>query len=623
MPIIKKTIDPLNLQNGDDLLLGFFLNSKKEVGFLFANSAYSLRIEGADTNKSSSDYEITLTHSIVHRKKLNEQGYSIAPKDVYEVFDIDNKIGSGKFGKVVRICSSISIESNKAVIKPISPQKSRVVKLLTCGIDVDEDQNSRNEYIKFSWKKEAKFAMKSPYLRAKGLRVFSNEDLTQTIGLIVMRELNGNNLESILTKYNFSKIEALNISINILKAYIVEIQESNILHRDIKPANIIVDMSTNEVHFCDFGSTKKLHENDQGSYVGTLGYIPIEAIAGHGTNEKSDLYSLALVIGELFNATPLHSILSKTLSPEKAENGVSTEDRLFIVEECKKYKFENIFDKPSKNYFDDIERLIFITLTEMMKSDTDYKPSEYRISINDAIKKLEEARLKLYVSLCKTGTTIQTMSTLSKIKPLADTLINISKHSLLSNNLVNVQFYQLKEGLISCIKKCKDRNTLNYCLDLLNIQSLKHNVTDEHIQKLKDDDQRLQHSKEKISRFITKTVNEIESNYSLLTQYLSQLSNVDKPPVLILENLENIRILLNKYERCCLNFDHIHTLNEKTNRVIKKISGNVAIAINDNNLLHKKKEKICNFFLPKTPSNASKSVKKGSNLDSGQERNSV
>jgi Protein kinase domain len=74
--------------------------------------------------------------------------------------------------------------------------------------------------------------------------------------------------------------------------------ERGVLHRDLKPANVMID-GTGHVRVTDFGLAAIAGEIDQ-VRVGTPGYMAPEQLSGKGVSVQSDLYSLGLVLYELF-----------------------------------------------------------------------------------------------------------------------------------------------------------------------------------------------------------------------------------------------------------------------------------------------------------------------------------
>jgi serine/threonine-protein kinase len=76
--------------------------------------------------------------------------------------------------------------------------------------------------------------------------------------------------------------------------------DQGILHRDLKPANVMVD-GRGRARLTDFGLAG-LAEGFEGAEVraGTPAYMAPEQLSGKGVSMKSDLYSLGLVLYELF-----------------------------------------------------------------------------------------------------------------------------------------------------------------------------------------------------------------------------------------------------------------------------------------------------------------------------------
>ncbi len=71
--------------------------------------------------------------------------------------------------------------------------------------------------------------------------------------------------------------------------------ENGVLHLDLKPSNIMID-HTGTVKLCDFGmATLASATGYGGARGGTVGYMPPEQILGDVVDERSDVFSLAVV----------------------------------------------------------------------------------------------------------------------------------------------------------------------------------------------------------------------------------------------------------------------------------------------------------------------------------------
>ena len=76
---------------------------------------------------------------------------------------------------------------------------------------------------------------------------------------------------------------------------------SGVVHRDVKPANIMI-RPNGEVKLTDFGIARALDRSRmtrQGNWVGTIEYASPEQVRGEAVDQRSDLYSLGIVMFEL------------------------------------------------------------------------------------------------------------------------------------------------------------------------------------------------------------------------------------------------------------------------------------------------------------------------------------
>lgn len=95
------------------------------------------------------------------------------------------------------------------------------------------------------------------------------------------------------------------------------IHDAGILHRDLKPANVIID-SKGKARITDFGIAGLESElKANAGVVGTPAYMSPEQIAGKELTTKSDIYSLGLVLYEIFTgkqafqSDSIHELLKK------------------------------------------------------------------------------------------------------------------------------------------------------------------------------------------------------------------------------------------------------------------------------------------------------------------------
>lgn len=94
--------------------------------------------------------------------------------------------------------------------------------------------------------------------------------------------------------------ESLEITAQVLEA-LVAAHSAGIVHRDIKPENILIDRSE-VVKVADFGLAHAIGANNSSasaSLLGTVAYISPEVVTRGHSDERSDLYSLGVVLFEM------------------------------------------------------------------------------------------------------------------------------------------------------------------------------------------------------------------------------------------------------------------------------------------------------------------------------------
>lgn len=118
---------------------------------------------------------------------------------------------------------------------------------------------------------------------------------------IVMEYINGKTLKELINENGRLKSEAV-VSISKQIANALECaHRHHVIHRDIKPHNIIIDEKLN-VKVTDFGIARISTSSTityTSSILGTVHYISPEQAKGKFIDEKSDIYSLGVVMYEM------------------------------------------------------------------------------------------------------------------------------------------------------------------------------------------------------------------------------------------------------------------------------------------------------------------------------------
>jgi hypothetical protein len=131
-------------------------------------------------------------------------------------------------------------------------------------------------------------------------RVF---DVGETRGLpfLSMEHIDGEDLESILRRSGRLPPDRALEAARQLCAGLAAIHDAGVLHRDLKPANVMIDRR-GRVRITDFGVAALAGELGGGEpRAGTPAYMAPEQGEGGEITVRSDLYSLGLVLYEMFS----------------------------------------------------------------------------------------------------------------------------------------------------------------------------------------------------------------------------------------------------------------------------------------------------------------------------------
>ncbi len=118
---------------------------------------------------------------------------------------------------------------------------------------------------------------------------------------LVMEFVDGQTLQE--RKGSLSVKQSIEIGIQIADG-LAAAHEKGVVHRDVKPENIMI-RKDGIAQIMDFGLAKlrmgrETRLTKQGSTVGTLGYMSPEQVQGQDVDHRSDIFSLGVVLYELF-----------------------------------------------------------------------------------------------------------------------------------------------------------------------------------------------------------------------------------------------------------------------------------------------------------------------------------
>ena len=130
-----------------------------------------------------------------------------------------------------------------------------------------------------------------------------------------MQHIEGRSLREYASHQELSIPQVLEIGIQIAEG-LQAAHEKGVTHRDIKPANVLID-SHGRARILDFGLASVAgtdHLTKTGSTLGTIGYMSPEQVRGEEIDQRSDIFSLCVVLYELITSR----------QPFKGDNEVAT-----------------------------------------------------------------------------------------------------------------------------------------------------------------------------------------------------------------------------------------------------------------------------------------------------------
>src|ERR1700690_741748 len=120
-----------------------------------------------------------------------------------------------------------------------------------------------------------------------------------------MEFVEGESLRSVLNRFGGLPLrKTIGLSLQICSG-LKEAHAQGIVHRDLKPENVMIDAQGN-VKIMDFGIARSIEAATRltGSMVGTPAYMAPEQVGGKAVDYRTDIYSLGLIMYEVFTGAP-------------------------------------------------------------------------------------------------------------------------------------------------------------------------------------------------------------------------------------------------------------------------------------------------------------------------------
>ncbi len=233
------------------------------------------------------------------------------------------------------------------VYKATDPLIDRIVAIKTITLSLAQEE--REEY-------EARF-----YQEAKAAGRLSHPNIVTIfdvgrsgdIAYIAMEFLQGRELRDILNDDKLLPVDQVLDIVAQVALGLAYAHEHGIIHRDIKPSNIMVGRDCH-VKITDFGIARMASASvrtQTGMVLGSPKYMSPEQVMGKLTDQRSDIFSLGVVLYEMLTGQPafmgenVNAIMYQTLNaippPPRSLNPAVPEMLNFIVAKALAKDLEN------------------------------------------------------------------------------------------------------------------------------------------------------------------------------------------------------------------------------------------------------------------------------------------
>ena len=201
-----------------------------------------------------------------------------------------------------KIVSELGRGAMGVVYKAEDPNLDRTVALKT--IHLEKDAEGGADYRK-RFMLEAKAAGKLTHANIVTVHDFGEVD---GIAYLAMELLEGTDLRKRVQQAPIPPIEAVEIAGQVAEG-LAFAHHRGIVHRDIKPANIML-LERGPAKIMDFGLARMRladHKTSTGIVLGTPRYMSPEQISGQPVDQRSDIFSLGIVLWEMLTGRRLFS----------------------------------------------------------------------------------------------------------------------------------------------------------------------------------------------------------------------------------------------------------------------------------------------------------------------------
>jgi hypothetical protein len=182
------------------------------------------------------------------------------------------------------------------VYKARDRETGEIVALKLLKPEIASDQSMMDRF-----KNELLFARKITHKNVCRVHEFNR---IGGIAYTSMEFVEGESLRSVLNRFGgLPPRKAIDL-VNQICSGLKEAHAQGIVHRDLKPENVMIDAQGN-VKIMDFGIARSMEALTRmtGSMVGTPAYMAPEQVGGKPVDYRTDIYSLGLMMYEIFTGT--------------------------------------------------------------------------------------------------------------------------------------------------------------------------------------------------------------------------------------------------------------------------------------------------------------------------------
>lgn len=198
-----------------------------------------------------------------------------------------------RFGRY-EIVAELGRGAMGVVYKARDPQIDRLVAVKTVSLWGQEPEEEKEFRLRFANEAQAAGRLHHPGI----VSVFDvGEDPENQDPYIVLEYVSGESLQRILAREKKLPLaQALKLAEEVADA-LDYAHGQGVIHRDIKPANILVT-ADGHAKIADFGIAKLnlAHFTIPGKVLGTPAYMAPEQLSGEGSDGRSDLFSLGVIL---------------------------------------------------------------------------------------------------------------------------------------------------------------------------------------------------------------------------------------------------------------------------------------------------------------------------------------